>query len=105
MNSPTFEDVKAAERIVRYINGTLDHGVTFSGTDTQLNAWADASFESERGGFSRSSIVFSLGKASGAFFSKSFTQLIRSLSLDSRVRDPSSQRGGSLRPLLPLHSQ
>lgn len=80
MNSPTFEDVKAAERIVKYINGTLDHGVTFSGTDTQLYAWADASFESERGGFSRSSIVFSLGKNSGAFLSKSFTQLIRSLS-------------------------
>lgn len=80
MNDPTFEDVQAAERIVRYINSTLDYGITFSGTSTQLFAWADASFESERGGFSRSSIVFSIGENSGAFLAKSFTQHIRAMS-------------------------
>ena len=80
MNDPSCEDVQAAERIVRYISGTLDYGLTFSGTSTQLFAWADASFESERGGFSRSGIVFAIGENSGAFLAKSFTQHIRSLS-------------------------
>ena len=68
--------MQAAERIIRYINGTLDYGMTFSGTSTQLYSWADASFESERDGFSRfsrSSIVFSIGEYSAAFLAKSFT--------------------------------
>jgi len=80
MNDPSHEDVQAAERIVRYVASTLDYGITFSGTSTQLYAWADASFESERGGFSRSGIVFAIGENSGAFLAKSFTQHIRSLS-------------------------
>ena len=54
--------------------------MTFSGTSTQLYSWADASFESERGGFSRFSIVFSIGENSAAFLAKSFTQHIRALS-------------------------
>ena len=54
--------------------------MTFSGTSTQLYAWADASFESERGGFSRSSIIFAIGEQSGAFMAKSFAQHILALS-------------------------
>ena len=65
---------------MRYISGTLVYELTFSGTSTQLFAWADVSFESEREGFSRSGIVFAIVKTSGAFLAKSCTQHIRSLS-------------------------
>ena len=41
----------------------------------------DAAFESKKDGYSRSGMVFSIGQNSGAFLAKSFTQLIRSLSI------------------------
>jgi len=81
MDKPSPEDVIAAERIIRYISGTLDYGLTLGGSeDTTLYAWADAAFESEKDGYSRSGMVFSIGQNSGAFLAKSFTQWIRSLS-------------------------
>jgi hypothetical protein len=75
MVDPTAEDVTAAERIVRYVNGTLDYGVTFSGSGPcQIVGYADASYQSEKGGYSRSSIILSLGETNGAFVAKSYTQ-------------------------------
>ena len=81
MADPTLEDITAAERIVRYVHGTADFGITFSGTGpVQIVAYADASFQNEKGGYSRSSIVFSLGQDNGAFLAKSFTQAYLALS-------------------------
>jgi hypothetical protein len=75
MVDPTAEDVTAAERIVRYVYGTLDYGITFSGSGPcQIVGYADASYQSEKGGYSRSSIILSLGESNGAFVAKSYTQ-------------------------------
>jgi len=77
MAAPTLEDVTAAERIIRYIKETLDYGITFSGKGScQIVAFADASHQSEKGGYSRSSIVLSLGHDNGSFVSRSYTQTL-----------------------------
>lgn len=77
MAAPTLEDVTAAERIIRYIKETLDYGITFSGKGScQIVAFADASHQSEKGGYSRSSIVLSLGQDNGSFVSRSYTQTL-----------------------------
>jgi Reverse transcriptase (RNA-dependent DNA polymerase) len=77
MSAPTAEDITAAERIIRYINGTLDHGITFSGDGPcQIVGYADASNQSETGGYSRTSIILSLGEGNGAFVAKSYTQTL-----------------------------
>ena len=77
MSAPTAEDITAAERIIRYINSTLDHGITFSGDGPcQIVGYADASNQSETGGYSRTSIILSLGEGNGAFVAKSYTQTL-----------------------------
>jgi hypothetical protein len=77
MSAPTKEDITAAERIIRYINGTLDHGITFSGNGPcQIVGYSDASNQSETGGYSRTSIILSLGEGNGAFVAKSYTQTL-----------------------------
>lgn len=82
MNAPTQYHYDAAINIAQYVASTPDYGISFQTSEdgVRLVAWADASFESENGGYSRSGITFSIGQDSGAFLAKSFTQWIRSLS-------------------------
>ena len=51
MHDPTEEDMIAARKIVRYIAGTLDHGITFgnaNNTEVVLVAYADASHRTDK---------------------------------------------------------
>ena len=82
MNAPTQYHYDAAINIAQYVASTPDYGISFQTSEDgiRLVAWADASFESENAGYSRSGIAFSIGQDSGAFLAKSFTQWIRSLS-------------------------
>ena len=81
MSDPSAKDITAAERIIRYIKGTLDYGVTFSGDGPcQIVGYADASYQSEKGGYSRTSIIMSLGEGNGAIIGKSYTQKLISTS-------------------------
>ena len=81
MSDPSAEDITAAERIIRYIKGTIDYGITFSGDGPcQVVGYADASYQSEKGGYSRTGIIMSLGESNGAFVAKSYTQKLISTS-------------------------
>lgn len=82
MNQPTATDLEDGMHLATYVVQTAHWGVTFQTSEdkVRLVAWADASFESERDGYSRSGLIFTLGEDSGAFLAKSFTQWMRALS-------------------------
>jgi len=80
MHDPTEEDMIAGRKIVRYIAGTLDAGITFNGTETKLFAWSDASLMSEKELKSRTGYNISLGIDSGSFIAVSQCQTVIALS-------------------------
>ena len=77
MHDPTEEDMIAARKIVRYIAGTLDHGITFgnaNNTEVVLVAYADASHRTDKKNVkdvselqSRTGNAFFIGNKTGAF--------------------------------------
>ena len=78
--SPTAEDMIAAHKIVRYVAGTLDYGITYSGSDTTLIGSADASFANESNFRSRSGHCFTLGDSNGVI---SFHSSVQTLTAQS----------------------
>jgi len=79
--NPTVFDHRIVKRILRYIIGTADHGLTFSAdSDFQLVGHADASFASRDLSRSQSGYCFSLGKNNGSFYSRSSKQSLVTLS-------------------------
>lgn len=82
MHAPTTRTYHRALQLALYATNTAHYGLTLGTSEDgiRLIAWADASFESEKEGYSRSGIVFSIGADAGAFLAKTFTQYVRSLS-------------------------
>ena len=82
MHAPTTRTYHRALQLALYATNTAQYGLTLGTSEDgiRLIAWADASFESEKEGYSRSGIVFSIGADAGAFLAKTFTQYVRSLS-------------------------
>jgi len=78
--NPSAEDMIAAHKIVRYVSGTLDYGITYSGTDTTLIGSADASFANESNFRSRSGYCFTLGENNGVI---SFHSSVQTLTAQS----------------------
>ena len=79
--APTMWDIESALTIVRYVKGTLDLGLVFSGSDgVVLFGHVDASFRAHDDCKSHSGGCFSIGRDSGSFFSFSMKQPIVTLS-------------------------
>ena len=79
--APTMWDIESALTIVRYVKGTLDLGLVFSGSDgVVLCGHVDASFRAHDDCKSHSGGCFSIGRDSGSFFSFSMKQPIVTLS-------------------------
>ena len=79
-NNPTMADYTGLKRILRYLKGTINLGITFypsmdtDDTDVILYCWCDASFATCDDKRSQSGYCFSLGLNNGMFFSRSFKQ-------------------------------
>jgi hypothetical protein len=78
--SPTIEDWKRGERIMKYLSGTRSYGVKINCQDLQLHAYCDASYGSHIDGRSHSGYVISLGKSLSYLSARSCKQTSASLS-------------------------
>ena len=79
--SPTESDMKALKRVLRYINGTTDLGITYRPSEEiKLTCKVDSSFDSEPNSKSRSGMMFSLGDEHAAFHAKSTKQIMIAVS-------------------------
>ena len=75
--APTEGDNSAIRRVLRYVKGTQDLGITFRPSDdVRLTCKVDASFDSEPMSRSRSGMMFSLGPDAPAFHAKSTKQVM-----------------------------
>lgn len=75
--SPSRADNRAIKRVLRYVKGTADMGITFRPVDkVQLTCKVDAAFDSEPLSRSRTGVMFSLGPDSPAFHAKSTKQIM-----------------------------
>ena len=80
-NDPTVADKRAVRRVLRYVQATSNKGLLFKADeDTQLYAWADASFASREDSRSQSGYCFSIGRDNASFHARSSKQLIVTLS-------------------------
>ena len=80
-NAPTVADKRAVRRVLRYVQATSNKGLLFrADEDTQLYAWADASFASREDSRSQSGYCFSIGRDNASFYARSSKQLIVTLS-------------------------
>jgi hypothetical protein len=69
--NPTKTHEKAAKQALRYINGTIDEGITYNGNlGLRLKAWSDASWGGEEGRKSVSGFVFTLAGGAITYSSK-----------------------------------
>ncbi len=70
--NPTVSDMKKVKRIFKYINGTRDHGLTFSQSKViRLTCWVDASHIHYNDGKGHFGYAFSLGPEDGVFYARS----------------------------------
>ena len=68
---PTTTHEKASKQGLRYINGTVDEGITFNGNlGTRLKAWRDANWGGEKGRESVSRRIFTLAGGAVSWSSK-----------------------------------
>ena len=71
-SSPTKRDLRRVKKIFMYLNGTKDHGLTFScNGDIQLVGWVDASHTHYEDGKGHFGYAFSFGVDDGVFYAKS----------------------------------
>ena len=69
--NPTKTHEKAAKQGLRYINGTIDEGITYNGNlGMRLKAWSDANWGGEEGRESVSGFVFTLAGGTVTWSSK-----------------------------------
>ena len=69
--NPTKTHEKAAKKGLRYINGTIDEGITYNGNlGMRLKAWSDANWGGEEGRESVSGFVFTLAGGAITYSSK-----------------------------------
>jgi hypothetical protein len=75
MAQPQKRHMRMAERVLRFIEGTVDVEIIFRPDgDFQLYAWADASFATRELSRSQSGYCFALGLFNASFYSKSSKQ-------------------------------
>ena len=74
MSKPTEKSLEQAHYILKYLRGTIEDGVTFSGSDLTFISYVDASYGSAESSKSRTGITFKLGKDNGSFHSVSAVQ-------------------------------
>src|SRR5277367_2799972 len=68
---PTTMHEKASKQGLRYINGTVDEGITFNGNlGMRLKAWSDANWGGEEGRESVSGFIFTLAGGAVSWSSK-----------------------------------
>jgi hypothetical protein len=68
---PTKTHEKAAEHALRYLNGTIDHGITYNGSlGMKLELWSDANWGGEEGRESVSGFVATIAGGSVTYSSK-----------------------------------
>jgi hypothetical protein len=68
---PTTTHEKAAKHALRYVNGTIDQGITFNGNlGLKLECWSDANWGGEEGRESVSGFVFTLAGGAVTYSSK-----------------------------------
>src|SRR5947207_13661150 len=69
--NPTKTHEKAAKQALRYINGTIDEGITYNGNlGMRLKAWSDVNWGGEEGRESVSGFVFTLAGGAITYSSK-----------------------------------
>ena len=69
--NPSKTHEKAAKQALRYINGTIDEGITYNGNlGLRLKAWSDANWGGEEGRESVSGFVFTLAGGAITYSSK-----------------------------------
>ena len=68
---PTRAHEKAAKQGLRYLNGTIDEGITYNGNlGMRLEAWSDANWGGEEGQESVSGFVFTMAGGAVTYSSK-----------------------------------
>src|SRR5437667_2460582 len=68
---PTKTHEKAAKQGLRYLNGTIDEGITYNGNlGMRLTAWSDANWGGEEGRESVSGFVFTMAGGAVIYSSK-----------------------------------
>ena len=78
-NNPGYMHWKAIYRVLRYLKGTMDYGIVYSGYPSVLEGYTDASWITERGDHSSTSgWIFTLGGGSISWGSKKQTLIIDS---------------------------
>ena len=61
-HSPTSTDMRKLGRVLRYLKGTIDQGVTIHCTELRVYAFCDASYAIHSDGRSHTGFLFSLGR-------------------------------------------
>ena len=74
MQNPTKNDVPKLVRILRYLNGTKDRGITFSNDDMNLSVWIDASYAIHDDAKSQSAVVITVGDHQGPLYVRATKQ-------------------------------
>ena len=97
--NPTRTHEKAAKQALRYLNGTIDEGITYNGNlGMRLKAWSDANWGGEEGRESVSGFVFHIGRRSSHLFVK---EAKISCPIHHRIRiygSPSRSQGANMAP-------
>lgn len=80
-NSPTGLHRRMLKRIMKYLVGTAEVGLTYcSDSDWDLVGWADASFATRDGSKSQTGYCFALGQQNASFYARSQKQNLVTLS-------------------------
>jgi hypothetical protein len=68
LKSPTEQDLAKLERVLKYIAGSIDHGIVFSSgdSDLQVHAWIDASYATHDDAKGHSGTIISVGAVPGS---------------------------------------
>jgi hypothetical protein len=79
-HNPSKQDLKKLHRVLRYLKGTIDLGVTIHCTDMQIYCHCDASYGAHANGTSHTGFVISIGAEGSYLHARSAKQKVGSVS-------------------------
>ena len=80
MQDPDVADKKALEKVYKYLNQTVDYGLTYKPTSMELHYWTDAAYALHRDKRGHTGIMVTLGYNNAPIYAKSAKQKLHTRS-------------------------